>query len=54
VSISSTFYSSFFAHILVPKNFKPKTQLCNFGRQNIGAKCGRKMRAQNVVEIGSW
>jgi len=25
------------------KKFKPKTQLCNFWRQNIGARCARKM-----------
>jgi len=43
VSISSTFYACFFADILVPKKFKPKTQLCNFWRQNIGAKCTSKM-----------
>jgi hypothetical protein len=31
VSISSTFYARpFWAYILVPKNLKPKTQLCNF------------------------
>jgi len=43
VSISSRFYACFFADILAPKNFKPKTQLCNFWCQNIGAKCAHKM-----------
>ncbi len=28
------FTLAFFANILVAKNFKPKTQLCNFWRQN--------------------
>jgi len=31
-------YTCFFANILAPKNFKPKTQLCNFWRQNFGQK----------------
>jgi len=43
MSISSTIYVRFFANILASKNFKPKTQLCNFWRQNIGAKCVHKM-----------
>jgi len=43
VSISSIFNAHFFADILAPKKFIPKTQLCNFLGQNIGAKCGRKM-----------
>jgi len=30
VAISSTFHTHFFANILAPKNFKPKTKLCNF------------------------
>jgi len=34
---------TFFADILVPKYFKPKTQLCNFWRQNICTKCVLKM-----------
>jgi hypothetical protein len=34
---------AFCADILVPKNFNPKTQLCNFWRQNMGAKCECKM-----------
>jgi hypothetical protein len=34
---------AFFADILVPKNFKPKTQLCNFWRQNFVQKRVRKM-----------
>jgi len=38
----------FFADILAPKKFKPKTQLCNFlapkyWHQNIGTKCVHKM-----------
>jgi len=33
----------FFADILAPKNFKPKTQLCIFWCQNIGKKFVRKM-----------
>jgi hypothetical protein len=37
------FTSSFCANILAPKNFKPKTQLCNFWRQNIGKKSSSKM-----------
>jgi len=32
----------FFDNILVPEKFNPKTQLCHFGRQNIGAKCVQK------------
>ncbi len=40
-SISSTFMQASF--ILAPKNFKPKTQLCNFWRQNISAKWVPKM-----------
>jgi len=43
MSISSTIYVRFFANILASKNFNPKTQLCNFWRQNIGAKCAHKM-----------
>jgi len=58
--------SSFCADILAPKNFKPKTQLCNFWRQNSSEKSARKMlmkltpvyqkstvnlRAQNANEI---
>jgi len=38
VSISPTFYAPFFDDILAPKNFKPKTQPCNFWHQNIGKK----------------
>ncbi len=37
------FTRAFCANILGPKNFKLKTQLCNFWRQNISAKCSRKM-----------
>jgi hypothetical protein len=37
------FTRAFLANILVPKNFKPKTQLCNFWCQNIGAKCACKI-----------
>jgi len=33
---------AFFANNLAPKNFKPKTQLFNFWRQNIGKKSARK------------
>jgi len=33
-SISPTFYAYLFVNILAPKNFKPKTQLCNFWHQN--------------------
>jgi len=32
------FPRAIFANILAQKNFKPKTQLCNFWRKNIGAK----------------
>jgi len=32
------FFSSFFTAVLAPKNFKPKTQLCNFWRQNFVQK----------------
>jgi len=38
MSISSTFYARFFADILVPKNFKPKAQHCNFWCQNFAQK----------------
>jgi len=41
VSISSTFYACFFANVLGPKNFKPKTQLCNFWHQNFAQKITR-------------
>jgi hypothetical protein len=34
---------TFCANIFVPKNFKPKTQLCSFWHQNTGAKCARIM-----------
>jgi len=37
------FTCTFFADILAPKKFKPKTQLCNFWRKNIGATWARKM-----------
>ncbi len=37
------FTSTLFANILAPKNFKPKTQPCNFWRQNIGKKLALKM-----------
>ncbi len=37
------FMRLFFDDILAPKNFKPKTQLCNVWLQNIGTKCARKM-----------
>jgi len=33
------FMRPFSANILAQKKFKPKTQLCNFWRQNIGTKC---------------
>jgi len=38
-SISSTFYMCLLRRYFGTKNFKPKTQLCNFWHQNIGAKC---------------
>jgi len=45
VSISSTFYlRTFFPNILVPKKFKPKTQLCNFWCQNLDKKRARVKR----------
>jgi len=37
------FHQHFTRAFLADKNFKPKTQLCNFWRKNIGAKCARKM-----------
>jgi hypothetical protein len=40
---------TFCKDILVTKNFKPKTQLCNFWRQNFV----QKMQAENVDEIDS-
>jgi len=43
MSISSTFYSCVFTDISAPKNFKPKTQPCNFWCQNIGKKSMSKM-----------
>jgi len=49
-SISSTIWTHFFANILVPKNFKPKTQLCNFWQQ----KFVQKMPRENVDEIHNW
>jgi hypothetical protein len=36
------FTSVLFADFLAPKNFKPKTQLCNFGRQDFVQKSARK------------
>jgi len=49
VLISPTFYAHFFANILEPKYFKPKTLLCNFWRQNIDAKCATKMLMKLTV-----
>ncbi len=42
--------------ILIPavnfiKNFKPKTQLCNFCHPNIGAKCAHKMLMKSIPEL---
>jgi len=39
------FMRVFFADILSPKNFKPKTQLCNFWRQNFVGKTLMKLTA---------
>jgi len=50
-SITSTFYVRFFADILVPKKLKPKTQLCNFWRQNNGGKCARKMLIKSTPAV---
>jgi len=36
------FMCTFFANIFAPKNFKHKTQLCNFLHQNIGKKFAQK------------
>jgi len=46
----SVLRAHFLYEILVPKNFKPKTQLCNYWRQNFV----QKMRALNVDEIDTW
>jgi hypothetical protein len=43
------FMCAFCADILAPNNFKPKTQLCNFRRQNFE----QKTLAQNVDELNS-
>jgi len=41
--LGSACIKSFLYEILVPKNFKPKIQLCNFWRQNFVLKtCARK------------
>jgi len=48
---------AFFANIFLPKNFKPKTQLCNFWCQNIGAKCARKMLMKSTpggLNVAIW
>jgi len=38
VNFINLFTHAFFADILAQKNFKPKTQFCNFWHQNIGKK----------------
>ncbi len=60
------FTCAFFANILAPKYFKPKTQLCNFWHKNVGAnarvKCAHKMLIKqtpgvnfiNVVRTSFW
>ncbi len=47
MTISSTFYAGFFCQYFGAKNFKAKTQICNFWRQNIGTKyaCKRLMKS---------
>ncbi len=41
------------ADILVSKNFKPKTQLCNFCCKNISAKFVRKMLMKSTIALQS-
>jgi len=43
------FMQAFCAVIFEPKNFKPKTQICNFWLQNIGAKCTCKMSMKSTL-----
>jgi hypothetical protein len=45
------FTIKFLADIFVPKNFKPKTQLCKFWRQKISPKCARKMLMKSTPAL---
>ncbi len=42
---------AYFADILEPKNFKPKTQLCNFWCQNFVQKVGCVKRWWNLLQV---
>ncbi len=43
VNFINVLQARFFAQIFAPKNFKPKTELYNFWRQNLVQKCAHKM-----------